>query len=213
MNLKTLVALGALAATGACANRTQVEAGGEVAPAIPMTADYLPPGTTMQARLDRSLGTSVSHEGDQFTATVTSPVMAQNGAVAVPAGATIYGHVSGLHHSSIPTQESVIRLAFDRIAFNGSTYPLNASVSNVSVQNQPANATTSSVTKGAVTGAAAGAVLGAVISGGELSRILEGGLLGAAAGSVVSLGTGTTEPVIPAGSLMTVRSNQGVQIR
>jgi hypothetical protein len=178
-----------------------------------MAANYLPSGTTMSARLNQSLGTSMSHEGDQFTAIVVSPVVAQNGEVAVPAGATVYGHVTGVHTSAIPTQESVIRLDFDQIALNGTTYPFQASVSNVNVQNQPANATTGSVTKGAVTGAAAGAVLGAVISGGELSRIVTGGLLGAAAGTVISLGTGTTEAVIPAGSVITVRSTQGVQVR
>lgn len=213
MKLQTLVALGALAATGACATRTQVQAAGEVGPATPLSANYLPSGTTMSASLDQSLGTSMSHEGDRFTATVTSPVYAQNGAVAIPAGTKLYGHVTGVHTSSIPTQESVIRLDFDNIALGGYSYPFDASVSNVQVENQPANASTSSVTRGAVTGAAAGAVLGAVISGGELSRILEGGLLGAAAGSVISLGTGTTEAVIPAGSVFTVRSTQAVQVR
>jgi len=55
--------------------------------------------------------------------------------------------------------------------------------------------------------------LGAIISGGDLSKIISGGLLGAAAGTVISLGTGSTQSVIPAGSMMTIRSTQPVQIR
>lgn len=63
---------------------------------------------------------------------------------------------------------------------------------------------TSSTVRSATVGAAAGAVLGAIISGGDLDRILGGGLLGAAAGTVISLGRGDVESVLPEGSTLTV---------
>jgi hypothetical protein len=204
--------IGGLAIVG-CAQTARVEAGGDVAAATPVNRNYLPVGTTMNVRLNQSLGTSSSHEGDAFTATVVDNVMAQNGAVAVPAGATVYGHVTGLHNSSIPGDRSLIRLDFDRINLNGRDYPLEASVASVDVQNQSTGSSSGSTTRGAVTGAAAGAVLGAIVSGGELSKIITGGLLGAAAGTVISLGQGGTQSVIPAGSTMTIRSTQGVQVR
>jgi hypothetical protein len=140
-------------------------------------------------------------------------VTAQNGSVAVPAGATIAGHVTGLHNPSIPGEQAVIRLDFDHLTMNGRQYPFNGSISNVSVHSQSTGANSSSTTRGAVTGAAAGAVLGAVLGGADLGKILTGGLLGAAAGTVISLGTGGTESVIPSGSTVTIRATQPVQIR
>lgn len=205
--------LGGAVALAGCARNTQVSAAGEVAPAVPVNANYLPTGTTFNVRLNQTLGTTQSHDGDQFTATVIDPVVAQNGMTAVPAGATLTGHVTGLHNPSIPGEQAVIRLDFDNLMTNGVSYPFNGSIANVSVQNQSTGMNTSSVTRGAVTGAAAGAVLGAIVGGAELSKIITGGLLGAAAGTVISLGTGGTESVIPAGSTMTVRASQPVQLR
>lgn len=213
MSRHLALTLGGLIAIGACSQNARVESSGEVAPATPVNRNSLPSGTSMNVRLNESLGTSSSHEGDRFTATVADPVNAQNGATAVPAGAMVFGHVSGMHAAILPTEQAVIRLAFDSLNFNGRSYPFDASISSVDVQNQAANATTSSTVRGAATGAAAGAVLGAIISGGDLGKIISGGLLGAAAGTVISLGTGSTQSVIPAGSTMTIRSTQSVQIR
>lgn len=207
------VIIGAAAVLSACARNAQVQSSGEVAPATPTSRNYLPAGTTLNARLNESLGTTSSKEGDRFTATVSDPVVATNGATAVPAGAILYGHVTGLHSATLPTDQSVIRLDFDSLSFNGRSYPFDASISNVAVRNEATNPTTNSTVRGAVTGAAAGAVLGAIISGGDLGKIISGGLLGAAAGTVISLGTGGTQSVIPSGSTMTVRSTQGVQLR
>jgi hypothetical protein len=214
MNKQLALALGGLiAAVAACSQNARVESSGEVAPATPVNRNTIPSGTTMNVKLNESLGTTSSHEGDRFTAVVSDPVMAQNGATAVPAGAIVSGHVSGLHNPNLPTEQAVIRLAFDSLSFNGRTYPFDASISSVNVQSQATNPTTSSTVRGAATGAAAGAVLGAIISGGDLSKIISGGLLGAAAGTVISLGTGGTQSVIPAGSTMTIRSTQTVTLR
>jgi hypothetical protein len=213
MSKQLALALGGLIAVAACARNARVESSGEVAPATPVNRTTLPSGTTMNVKLNESLGTTSSHEGDRFTAVVSDPVMAQNGATAVPAGAIVFGHVSGLHNPTLPTEQAVIRLTFDSLSFNGRTYPFDASISSVNVQNQATNPTTSSTVRGAATGAAAGAVLGAIISGGDLSKIISGGLLGAAAGTVISLGTGGTQSVIPAGSTMTIRSTQTVTLR
>ncbi len=212
MYRRTIMMLASAAALGACASGTQVSAGGEVAPATPANANWLPAGTTMTASLDQSISTA-SREGDSFTATVASNVYAQNGAVAVPAGARLTGHVTGIHTSNLPTDQNVIRLNFDQLNMNGRVYPFSGSISDVTVQN--AKSGSSNTARNAGVGAAAGAVLGAVLSGGELSKIVTGGLLGAAAGTVISMGQGgsTSPATIPAGSTFTVRSNQGVQIR
>ena len=114
-----VVALGAVAG---CARNAQVESSGEVAAATPANRSVLPAGTSITARLNQSLGTSASKEGDQFTATVTDAVVAQNGATAVPSGAMLFGHVTGLHTANLPTDQAVIRLAFDSIGVNGRAF-------------------------------------------------------------------------------------------
>jgi hypothetical protein len=206
-----MLSLAALCA--ACATGTTVTAGGEVAPVSPVNSNWLPAGTSMDARLNQSIGTSSSRSGDSFNATVVNPVYARDGSIAIPAGSILHGRITGVHNATVPGEQSVIRLAFEDLQMRGRTYPVTASVSNVALERQPTGATTSSTVRGAVTGAAAGAVLGAVISGGELSKILTGGLLGAAAGTVISMGAGGTESVLPAGSIMSVRTNENVRIR
>jgi hypothetical protein len=204
----TLTILAAAAALGACATGTKVMAGGDVAATTPSNANYLPAGTTMNARFDQSVSTA-SREGDAFSATVTDNVYAANGAIAVPAGSVLRGHVTGVHSGNIADQ-NVIRLNLESLDMHGRTYPFSGSVSNVTVK----NGASSSTIRDATTGAVAGAVLGAVISGAELGRIVTGGLLGAAAGTVISLGTGdASSAMIPAGSTVTVRANTGVQVR
>jgi len=209
--MKTIALVLSAAALAACASTANVaSSSGEVGSVTPVNAATLPIGGSFQATLNQSIGTTSSHVGDQFTATVSSPLIASNGETVVPAGATVTGHVTGLHSGSVVGEQSVIRLDFDRLDMNGRSYPFDASVSNVRAKNQ---VNKNGATKGAVTGAAAGAVLGAIISGGELSKIITGGLLGAAAGTVISLGMGDVQAVIPAGSSMTLTSTTNVNLR
>lgn len=213
MKRQIALVVGSFAALAGCARNAQVESSGEVAPATPANASFVPAGTAMTARLNQSLGTSVSKEGDQFTATLTNPVVAQNGATAIPAGAIAFGHVTGLHAATLPTDQAVIRLAFDSISFSGRTYPFDASISNVDVRNESGNPSTSSTARSAAAGAAAGLVLGAIVTGGDLSKMITAGLLGAAAGTAISLGTGSGQAVIPSGTTMTLRSTEQIRIR
>lgn len=207
--LMTICAAGALAA---CASGTQVTSGGEVAAVTPATRNYLPPGTSMVARLDQSVSTA-SHDGDSFRATVADNVYASDGTIAIPAGAVLQGRVTGAHTAKIPGEQNVIRLDFDDLYMRGRSYPFSGSISNVDVQG--GGGVSSHTGRNAAIGGAAGAVLGGILSGGEVSKMIAGGLLGAAAGTVISMGTGTagTDAVIPAGSLVTVRSNEGIQVR
>lgn len=213
MKQKLALLVGVMAAIAGCARNAQVESSGEVAPATPANRSVLPAGTSMTARLNQSLGTSTSKEGDQFTATVTNAVVAQNGATAVPSGAMLFGHVTGLHTANLPTDQAVIRLAFDSISFNGRSFPLDASISKVDVRTESGNPSSSTTVRDAAAGAAAGLVLGAIITGGDLSKMITAGLLGAAAGTAISLGTGTGQAVIPSGTTMTVRTTEEIRVR
>lgn len=209
-----IIAVITLAAfAGACARGAQIQSSaGDVTPSTPVNANILPAGTSMTVQLDQTLGTKSSKVGDQFTATTTEPVIAQNGQTVVPSGAMVYGHVTGLHSPTITGENAYIRLDFDRLTFRGRDYPFDASINSVAVAGKTTGSTSSTV-RSATIGAAAGAVLGAIISGGDLDKILGGGLLGAAAGTVISLGRGEVESVLPAGSTLMVRSTETVAIR
>ena len=56
-------------------------------------------------------------------------------------------------------------------------------------------------------------MLGAIVSGGDLDKILLGGALGAAAGTVISLGMGDVEGVLPAGTTMQLQTTRTVALQ
>jgi hypothetical protein len=215
--LSSTAALAAVCVLSGCGmmNRsTTVESGGDVAAGAvvtPANNSTIPAGARLTTTLDQSLGTKMSKAGDFFSATVASTLYASNGSVVVPAGAKIEGHVTALDDSDNPTEPALIRLNFDRIRFNGTSYPFAATI----VQSNPvqtSDATSSDKTRQIVIGGAVGAALGGLLSGGDLKKIVIGGALGAAAGSIVSLGT-EVNATLPAGSQMTVQATQTTTIR
>ena len=219
--LTTLTAASVAVTLGACGTATQrtttVESGGVVAsaadvtPVTPANNRTIPVGASITATLDNTLGTKVSKAGDTFTATVATDLRAQDGSLVVPAGAKIEGRVTALDDSDNATEPALIRLAFDRIRFNGQSYPFNAAI----VQSQPVQTSTQSSadrTRQIVIGGAVGAAIGAILGDKDLDKIIIGGALGAAAGSVISLGT-EMNATLPAGSTMTLRATQTTTLR
>ena len=196
-----------------CARQTRLESSGDVnLSTSPVNARSLPSGTMIQARLDREIGTKSNKVGDGFTATIDNAIIAQNGATVVPAGAKIYGKVTGLHNSGNATEPAAIKIDFDRLVMRGTSYPFEAKVTATNLETRGGDTRNETLKKAGI-GAAAGAVLGAVLSGGELDKILIGGALGAAAGTAISLGTGNVEGVLPKGTIMTLQTTQTVALR
>ena len=196
----------------ACASGTTVRSeAGDIGSVSPVTADFIPAGTTMLGRFDQSISTS-NHDGDRFSVTVTNPVYAQNGAVAIPAGAALTGVVTGVHSAKVPGERNVIRLNVNELHMNNRAYPFSGNISNVQVENSsnPSNRTL----RNTLIGGAVGTALGAIVTGGEAAGLITGGLLGAGAGAIISLGNGSGEPAtIPAGSSVAIQATQGVPIR
>ena len=56
----------------------------------------VPAGASVSARLNDSIGTALSHAGDPFSATTTTPLLNARGQAVVPAGALVRGQVIGL---------------------------------------------------------------------------------------------------------------------
>ena len=214
---RSLAIAAAALALGACSTATNrdvtVESGGSVATGdvIPTNNRSLPSGATVVARLDQTLGTKVSKAGDMFTATVASDLRAQDGSVVIPAGAKIHGRVTATDDSDNAGEPALIRLDFERLAFNGQSFPFAAQI----VRSNPTQTMDNSSTdrgRNVVIGGVVGAALGGLLGDGDLKNIVIGGALGAAAGSVVSLGT-EVNASLPAGSLMTLRTTQGAVLR
>ena len=198
----------------ACASSPRVEtANGEVGtPVTPANARTLPAGAMMDLTLDQQLGTKTSHAGDQFSATVATAVIAQNGRTAIPSGARVWGHVSGVTPASNATETAALVLDFDSLTFGARTFPYKANIVATNLQKQGGTSTSETVRNAAI-GAAAGAVLGAVLSGADRDKILLGGGLGAVAGTAISLGKGGENAVLPAGSHLSVQTTQTVALR
>lgn len=197
----------AVAAIGGCARTHVQSAAGELATSVPPNAHRLTVGTMIEVKTTSKLSSEHDKVGDKFSARVDDRVMAQNGQTAVPEGAMVYGHITGLENARKAGEPSVIRLDFDRIEINGHSYPYNATVTEVKTP------TFSNETlKKAGIGAAAGGVLGAIISGGDLSKMFVGAAIGAAAGTAISLGT-DREAELPAGTKLHLRTSQNVALR
>ena len=209
-------ALGMVAVLAGCGASTQrtttVESGGEVASAVvtPANNRTIPMGAQITATLDQSLGTATSKVGDTFTATVEQSLIASDGSIVVPAGAKIDGRVTARDDSDHAGDPALIRLAFDRIRFNGQSYPFTAAI--VQSNAMQTGESRGDRTRQVIIGGAVGAVLGGLISGGDLDKIAIGGTIGAAAGSIISLGT-EVNATLPAGSRMTLQATQTTTIR
>ena len=195
------------AALAACARTNVQSAGGTVAGVTPVSARMLPAGSELSVRTNAKLSGKHNNVGDEFSVTVTDNLVAQNGEVAVPEGAMIYGHITALKEAPHAGDPSVIRVDFDRIVVGGRSRPFNATVTKVT----PPSLSNETLKKAGI-GAAAGAVVGAIVSGGEFGGIATGGAIGAAAGTVISLGM-DREPELPDGTRMTLRTDQTVSLR
>jgi hypothetical protein len=176
----------------------------------PVNAATLPAGVDLELTLDQAIGTKNNRVGQEFSATVRNTVHAQNGRVVVPSGAKVYGRVTGLDDSDHPGEAAAIRLDFDRLAFNGRSYPFEARITATQLEtSRDRNVSGRDV----AVGAAAGAALGAIIGEGDLKTSRGGAAIGAAAGTVIALGVGETEASLPAGARMNVRTTQTVALR
>lgn len=171
------------------------------------TADAVPEGTVLQTELNDRIDTN-GRVGDDFSATVVRSVRSNDGQVVIPAGAEVYGTVTGLDDSDQIGDQAAVRLDFDAIAFGNDTYDLDAEVVDAGVETRRADA---DPTEEAAVGAAAGAALGAIVEG-DLLGALIGGALGAGTGTVISLGTGDVEATLPAGTSMTLRTENYIDV-
>jgi hypothetical protein len=104
-------------------------------PASAAGIDRVDAGTEIRAALDTPLSTRTSKPGDRFTAAITGPVRANNGAVVIPSGARIEGEVAEAEEGKTVAAlrgKGTLNLRFRNVTLpNGQTLPLTASLVSV----------------------------------------------------------------------------------
>jgi len=179
------------------------------APPAPVVR-VVPSGTAMAVRLDQTLSTDANNVGDSFTATVADPVIAGDGTVLIPSGATVRGRVTAVSESGHVGETAVIKLAFEAVSFGGKSFPLEATVIEANPERRNRRSTGEQAARVAA-GAAAGAILGQIF-GRNTESTVKGAVIGAAAGTAIALGTSDVDAVIPSGSRMVIRLDTPVQM-
>lgn len=116
--------------TGQAGDPTQ-----NIPPANAAVIDELGAGTEIHAALDTPLSSKTSKPGDRFTATVSDPVRANNGAVVIPTGARVEGEVAESEDEKTLAalkDKPKLSLRFrDVVLPSGQTLPLSATLVSV----------------------------------------------------------------------------------
>jgi hypothetical protein len=152
----------------------------------------VPEGTTLSVRLIDPIDSEKNQPGDSFRATLDSPI-AVGDAVAIPAGADIYGRVTNAKSAAHFAGRSELALEVTRISVNGKSYELHTD----QYSRQGAARGKNTATK-----VGAGAALGAIIGG------IAGGGKGAAIGAGVGAGAGGATQAITHGQQIRLTSEQ-----
>ena len=176
--------------TGQAANPTQNSPAANAA-----VIDEVGAGTEIHAALDTPLSSKTSKPGDRFTATVSDPVQANNGAVVIPAGARVEGEVAESEDEKTLAalkDKPKLSLRFrDVVLPSGQTLPLTATL--VSVHDNSSKNPRKSITESRKESAAIGAPsatrrsLGGTIKGLAIGTLSGGGYVIATNGKDVHL--------------------------
>jgi hypothetical protein len=106
-------------------------------PAMTMSgkAVVIPAGTTLEGRIDTTIGSAVSKQGARFIIEMTSPLLVNGSDVLIPAGASILGEVveaipaNKVPHAKGEKPTGKLRVQMNTLKMpDGTTYPLVASL-------------------------------------------------------------------------------------
>ncbi len=177
-------------------------------PRIPRNIELtVPAGTEIRLALDTALGSSSSHAGDTFTATITGPVVVGD-RVAIPAGSTVHGRVSEATPAKkgLSNKAGSLSLSFDRVVTpDGLGAPMSADMTSVAPKS-------GRKTAGIIGGGAAGGALLGKLLGGSTKKAAVGSIVGGAIGTGIAAGTRGEDVAIPAGSPLTININQPLTV-
>jgi hypothetical protein len=165
----------------------------------------VPAGTIITVRLANAVGSKISNSGDQFTASIATPVEV-DGRVVVPSGADASGKVV----QAVPLGRfkggAVLKLALDSVSINGDAYDVKTT--SISRYLKGKGKRTAAMIGG---GAGGGALIGGLAGGGKGALI--GAALGAGAGTAGAAYTGNKEIVMPAESTLSFKLSEPLTVK
>jgi hypothetical protein len=177
-------------------------------PPVPKTiAVTVPESTPLKVKLEDSLNSGTTHEGDTFTATLVEPVIVGD-RVVLPEGSTIEGTVTSVVPAKKGIKESggAMTLSFDRIRTpSGGSADMAASFA------QQAKSTGKKA--GTIGGSAAGGALLGKVLGGSTKDAAIGAVVGGAIGTGVAAGTKGTELKLEAGTPITITLEKSITLQ
>jgi hypothetical protein len=194
MRMRLVAALTAAVLLAACGHRavSTQNAGGTTASAGGQVVANA--GTLYYGKLDKAIGTKVSHDGDAFTLTHADTFFHKNPALD---GAVIDAHVENVRAAG-PMRNPSMTIVFDDIRLpDGTKEPVNASIVSWK-QFDPKTHHLRTI----------GMMVGGAIAGHMMHR-RHGGLLGAASGYALSQ-TLKTDVQVPAGTIVELKLNAPV---
>jgi hypothetical protein len=149
--------------------------------ALPALAVVVPTGTQIQIRLKTKIASNTSKPDDRVETMVIAPVKV-NGALAIPAGVTLRGVVTGATAATDPTVRATLALDFRELEMGGQRIPVHTQLTAVE------NARESVTDKGEIQGILANETLSSRMDSG-ISKLTErysslGGFLNAAKSAV-----------------------------
>jgi hypothetical protein len=165
----------------------------------------IPAGTAIPVVLDQSIGSKTSTTGQDFTATVRSPIEV-GGRLAIPKGARASGIVKDAKSAGRFKGGAVLELTLTSVTVGGTSYDIQTSVS--STESKGKGKRTAGMVGG---GAGGGALIGGLAGGGKGALI--GGLIGAGAGTAGAGLSGNREITLPAESPITFKLLQPLELK
>ncbi|HEY2116046.1 MAG TPA: hypothetical protein VGJ51_13200 [Candidatus Angelobacter sp.] len=192
--------------TGQAADPTQ-------RPLLPNAAviDEVGAGTEIHAALDTPLSSKTSKPGDRFTASVSDPVRASNGAIVIPAGARVEGEVAESEDAKTLAalkDKPKLSLRFrDVVLPSGQTLPLTATL--VSVHDTGGKTSKKIITEGQIESGRNGSnAIGAATPARSFGGPIKGLAIGALSGGGYVVATNGKDVHLPAQAGMLIRVDQ-----
>jgi hypothetical protein len=172
--------------------------------------DEVGAGTEIHAALDTPLFSKTSKPGDRFTATVSDPVRANNGAVVIPAGARVEGEVAESDDEKTLAalkDKPKLSLRFrDVVLPSGQTLPLTATL--VSVHDSSSKNSKKVIREGQ--GGSNRSAIGATEQGRNFGGPIKGLAIGTLSGGGYVVATNGKDVHLPAQAGMLIRVDQPV---
>jgi hypothetical protein len=165
----------------------------------------IPAGTELLVRLNQPVGSGMSRPGDDFEATLDTPIVAGD-KVIVPRGAMLHGHITQSVPSGRLKTPARLALTLDALMWEGDSYHLNTTtVSRAAPSHKKRNL-------GLIGGGTGGGALIGALAGGGTGALIGAGA-GAAAGTGGAYATGKKNIVIPTETRLSFRLEAPVKVK